>query len=144
MAYKYSANKWAKVKQWRLDNKEKWKMSYKKSARKIYCKGVDVINELRKQPCFDCGNNYPPYVMEFDHRDPSKKKYTITASKYSLGKSFREELEKCDLVCANCHAVRTHKQRLAGLFKREGYAYVEAIELSGIKSKQIELKLEAI
>lgn len=47
--------------------------------------------------------------MEFDHRDPTTKLFSVTvavsASKRSKGAILRE-IEKCDLVCANCHRLR--------------------------------------
>lgn len=65
----------------------------------------------------DCGIKYPSYVMQFDHRDPKQKLFKIArdAWKYSVEK-IKEEISKCDVVCANCHAERTHQQKLAGLF----------------------------
>lgn len=63
----------------------------------------------RGRPCSDCGVSYPPYVMDFDHRDPSTKLFGIGEGQVT--KSFDElkaELAKCDLVCANCHRERTH------------------------------------
>jgi hypothetical protein len=64
--------------------------------------------------CLDCGNKYPPFMMDFDHRDPSEKSFTIAASTVLGIDRLREEAKKCDLVCANCHRMRTHKQRCNG------------------------------
>lgn len=60
--------------------------------------------------CFDCGNR-DPEVMEFDHRDPSQKSFTIShmLRSYSL-KRIQAEIAKCDIVCANCHRKRTIQQ----------------------------------
>lgn len=61
-------------------------------------------------PCMDCGGRYPSECMEFDHRDPSRKKFNISLhSGYSV-KQFATEIAKCDLVCANCHRVRTRSR----------------------------------
>lgn len=57
--------------------------------------------------CLDCGNVYPNCCYHFDHRDPTIKSFTIS-QKY--GRPLSElmvEADKCDLVCANCHAIRT-------------------------------------
>lgn len=61
----------------------------------------------------DCGISYPSYVMDFDHRDPSEKEFGLATSgaTYALSR-IKLEIEKCDIVCANCHRERTHKQRL--------------------------------
>lgn len=98
------------------------------------------LNELKNKPCLDCGQTYPPYVMEFDHRDPKTKLFSPGNFGFCSKKEFEVELAKCDLVCANCHRVRTYKQRLAGFFKREGIKKPQ-IDLS--ESAQIELRLQA-
>ncbi len=63
------------------------------------------INSLKSLPCTDCGNAYPPCVMDFDHRDPSTK---LVKSIQNLGiEDIKLEVLKCDLVCSNCHRIRT-------------------------------------
>jgi hypothetical protein len=46
--------------------------------------------------------------MDFDHRNPEEKEYEISKliSGCQLTKLWKE-LEKCDVVCANCHRERT-------------------------------------
>lgn len=59
-------------------------------------------------PCADCGNKYPYWVMDFDHID--EKSFGInshTKVTRSLDK-IKEEIAKCEIVCANCHRGRTH------------------------------------
>ena len=74
----------------------------------------NAINAAKAEPCADCGMSYPYYVMQFDHLDD--KKFTI--SKYVRnGRSIEDvlaEIAKCDVVCANCHAERTYRRKLAG------------------------------
>lgn len=63
--------------------------------------------------CEDCGEAYPYYVLQFDH--DGDKKYNVSDMAWS-GKSkalILAEISKCDLVCANCHAERTFRRRLA-------------------------------
>lgn len=67
------------------------------------------INSLKKK-CFDCNRKYPSYVLDFDHRDPKLKSFMISHAverAYSL-EVIKSEIAKCDLVCANCHRIRTH------------------------------------
>lgn len=71
------------------------------------------VRGRKSVPCLDCGIQYPPHVMQFDHRDPATKKFNIAHYGRSLEK-IRAEIEKCDVVCANCHFERTHQRRLAG------------------------------
>lgn len=65
--------------------------------------------------CHDCGVAYPPFMFDFDHRDPKRKSFNIgnNGSTLSWAKTI-EEAAKCDMVCANCHRVRTHRQRCPG------------------------------
>ena len=65
-------------------------------------------NAAKDAPCVDCGIRYPPYVMDFDHRDPATKKKAV--SRIHSIQMAADEIAKCDLVCANCHRERTHQQ----------------------------------
>lgn len=54
-------------------------------------------------------------VMDFDHLDGHKKVANIAVLVYrhqSL-RMVMEEIKKCEVVCSNCHRVRTHKRREA-------------------------------
>lgn len=64
-------------------------------------------------PCADCGVSYPPYVMQFDHfgEDKDRAVATLAGAPVSL-KRLQTEIDKCELVCANCHAERTYQRRV--------------------------------
>lgn len=67
------------------------------------------LDALKANPCVDCGVSYPPYVMDFDHRDPTLKLKSVGAMALSASwKAIEAEIAKCDLVCANCHRERTY------------------------------------
>lgn len=79
--------------------------------------------------CQDCGIIGPPVIYQFDHRDPATKKFDIASKGRCSWRVLIPELEKCDLVCANCHAIRTardkrirRKQRLTLLAKAQAAA----------------------
>jgi hypothetical protein len=59
-------------------------------------------------PCKDCGEIFPPHVMHWHHL-PGRMKLDEIGS--MVGSRRREailaEIEKCELVCANCHVMRT-------------------------------------
>lgn len=74
---------------------------------------LTLMNELGGK-CFDCGISGPPYMFDFDHRNPEEKSFTISQSRVANLALMLEEVKKCDLVCANCHRVRTHLQRCSG------------------------------
>ena len=74
---------------------------------------VEFLRDLRRVPCADCGGQFPPYVMDFDHRDGTRKAFWILQRAGSVSHDrLAEELKKCDIVCANCHRARTHKRAL--------------------------------
>jgi len=66
------------------------------------------IRELKDKPCTDCKVKYPYYVMDFDHK--KDKKFTIARAWCRSWKKSLDEIKKCDLVCANCHRIRTQKR----------------------------------
>jgi hypothetical protein len=73
-----------------------------------------VLDFKKNKECVDCGFKglVYPQVLEFDHLG-SDKKFNI--SEYgritsSINK-VRHEISKCDIVCANCHRIRTVKRK---------------------------------
>jgi hypothetical protein len=84
---------------------------------KAYVDGVKGTN-----PCADCGVSYPPYVMQFDHIVDGKRGNVadMARSGFSI-ENLQAEIDKCELVCANCHAERTHgfKEELEEDFPNE-------------------------
>lgn len=70
-----------------------------------------VLEYLSDKQCLDCGES-DSVVLEFDHREPDEKDFTI-ATAISESRSIgliMAEIEKCDIRCANCHRRRTAEQ----------------------------------
>lgn len=70
-----------------------------------------LIEHFLTHHCIVCGES-DPIVLDFDHRDPETK-YKSISEIYSSGmsiKCLREEIDKCDILCANCHRRKTAKQ----------------------------------
>ena len=78
------------------------------NRRKTRTKLRTIIESAKNVPCMDCGTQYPSYVMDFHHRDPSTKDFTINQSGNRGIAKVKEEIIKCDVICANCHRERTH------------------------------------
>jgi hypothetical protein len=109
---------------WHLENKER----RNKNAKNNRIKNIDTIKARLKEqkvliykakdvPCVDCGNKYEPYIMDFDHIDPTTKKFEI-ARALSVIKTDEEiinEINKCVVRCACCHRDKTYyeAQKLA-------------------------------
>ena len=71
-----------------------------------------VWDYLSQHPCNECGESNP-IVLEFDHKDGTTKRGAISdmACKSFSIESLKEEIEKCVVLCANCHRLRTAKQQ---------------------------------
>ena len=71
--------------------------------------------ELKSQPCTDCGRKHHPCQVDFDHVR-GKKEFDISraASAQYSRESIEVELEKCEVVCSNCHRLRTYKRMRSG------------------------------
>ena len=69
------------------------------------------VNSQKCAPCMDCKGSFQPCQMDFDHRDPSTKiKSVAQMIQQGSFERVKAEITKCDLVCANCHRLRTFKQ----------------------------------
>lgn len=59
-------------------------------------------------PCADCGESFPPPVLQWDHLPGYTKIGHLSELTVNRPRTLvLEELKKCELVCANCHAIRT-------------------------------------
>lgn len=71
------------------------------------------LASLKDVPCTDCKGRFPHYVMEFDHvPERGEKLFAISdgGGRSTDSQLFLDELKKCDIVCANCHTIRTFKR----------------------------------
>ena len=77
-----------------------------------YNKKDSIITLAKSVPCADCNEPYPSYVMDLDHVR-GVKKFNISSTRNRSYEDLRNEIAKCDVVCANCHRIRTHNRKLA-------------------------------
>ena len=73
---------------------------------------IKAVNHLGGK-CKSCGYKKHPAALQFHHRDKSKKSFGISNKISSKWETLRVELKKCDLLCANCHAVVTCEEQKA-------------------------------
>jgi hypothetical protein len=94
-------------KKWYEKNKQRIIAEVYKNSGKYRQRNKDYItNLLSKSCCVDCGNTNL-IVLEFDHLKDKKYGIAYLISRgASLGK-LQKEIDKCDIVCANCHRIRT-------------------------------------
>lgn len=103
MAYKDPKNQNKASRKHYQENKQE----YIDRAKAVRAEKRLYLAEQKNQPCMDCGVKYPSYVMDFDHRDPSKKMFGPSRIADFGWLKIKAELAKCDLVCVNCHRERT-------------------------------------
>ena len=68
----------------------------------------------KEHGCIDCGYNEHPIALQFDHTGNDKKASVsnLIRSDYCW-KTIMEEINKCEVRCANCHAVVTARRKLS-------------------------------
>lgn len=75
-----------------------------------------MVGAIKDVPCADCGGRFHYCAMDFDHRPGERKIQNIgimvTNSLYAV-EDIMEEIAKCDIVCSNCHRLRTFMRRKA-------------------------------
>lgn len=105
----YSENKekcLAKNKKWREDNKEYIKEKQKEQKRKRKLESILYLGGK----CSNCKQEFHPAIFEFHHRDPKTKEKDPSKMLSLSWKKITEELDKCDLLCANCHRLIHHRE----------------------------------
>jgi len=68
---------------------------------------LEAIDYLGSQ-CSHCHNTFHPAVYEFHHRNPEEKDRDPSKMLQLSWAKLKAELDKCDLVCANCHRLHHH------------------------------------
>ena len=71
-----------------------------------------MVNQYKSKPCADCGESYPSVAMDLDHVKGEKVFEISNMGHYPRWKVLAE-LDKCEVVCANCHRIRTKNRRLS-------------------------------
>lgn len=100
----------ANTKRWRENNPEVYVASY----RRQYRERDQWIQSFKKQCKFCDENRFP--CLDFHHRDSDKKLATIAQVRHWSKEKLQVEIEKCDIVCANCHRWhhwQEHQRRIA-------------------------------
>ena len=78
---------------------------------KIYEQTIrDHIDNLKSKPCHDCSQSFPPICMDFDHVNGQKIQSVSQLMNSNSLKRLLLEIEKCELVCACCHRIRTQNR----------------------------------
>ena len=68
----------------------------------------ETIILAKDNPCSDCGEKFPPVAMDFDHLHDKKVSISALVRLNPTQNRLTEEISKCELVCSNCHRIRTN------------------------------------
>jgi len=97
--------------EWYSRNKTRHIASVRESQKLIIKNNQDRVWELKLvSSCTDCGNTNPN-VLEFDHVNDNKinNVSTLVSTGYCW-ELISKEIDKCEIVCRNCHTIRTAKR----------------------------------
>lgn len=64
---------------------------------------IELVNKLGGK-CQRCGFNDHPAALQFHHKNPEDKNFTLSSAGL-ISKDRWKEVEKCELLCANCHSI---------------------------------------
>jgi ribosome-binding protein aMBF1 (putative translation factor) len=112
----------------RIQNRKYAAKENRKRSSKEY-----IIAQKDNKPCTDCGEIFRYWMLDFDHVHGDKTKNVSILQNRAL-KQIKEEIEKCELVCVNCHRIRTHNKRNAIENKQEK---IDQIDLQKIDLQKI-------
>ncbi len=101
---------------WYDDNKivEQEKAKIRQAERRKEFK--DWYENYKKDlKCERCGYDTHHAALDFHHRNPKDKKFTIGAEKVNCSKQeLLEEIQKCEVICSNCHRILHYEERNNG------------------------------
>lgn len=94
---------------WYQRNKQRHGAAVSRLNARIRARNRQLLERAKDVPCADCGERYPPFVMDFDHvRGEKRANVSQLAGTGASEAAILAEIAKCDVVCANCHRERTH------------------------------------
>ncbi len=96
----------AKEREWQRKNKEKRIPIIRAKTKAFKEKCVEYLGG----ECKLCEYNKCIAALDFHHRDPKTKKFEVSRSGVVFSERVREELDKCDLLCSNCHKELHYEQ----------------------------------
>jgi hypothetical protein len=91
---------------WKAANRER----NAQLQREYFARRRKFIQDIKSVPCSDCGGTFPPECMDFDHLEGEEKSFCIGEITKSNKGTLLAEIAKCDIVCANCHRIRTSRR----------------------------------
>jgi hypothetical protein len=78
---------------------------------------TEWVNVYKEQGCAKCDETRY-YVLDFHHLDPNKKDFNVSATGYGY-KKLKQEIEKCIVLCSNCHREFHYLERINSITIQE-------------------------
>jgi 5-methylcytosine-specific restriction endonuclease McrA len=98
--------------QWYEQNRDRQLESSRRRGRRQRQITRDILRRAKDRPCLDCGERFPPEAMDFDHVKGTKVRVVSQLVNFPVVRLLAE-IEKCELVCANCHRIRSARRLIA-------------------------------
>lgn len=76
-----------------------------------HIRNINIINNFKNKPCNICNQQYDLYNMQIDHIDHKNKLYDVCRLKSRKLNILIEELNKCQVLCALCHRIKSIKEQ---------------------------------
>ncbi len=104
---------------WYIKNRDSVLARSKENRKIVRARNIRIVEKAKDRPCMDCGVHYPRYVMQLDHVRGEKVK-GVSRLAWDLASVVRlqTEIDKCEAVCANCHAERTFRRTGPSVLRR--------------------------
>lgn len=95
-------------KQWYERHKDQYKSSVRERNKNYKHRNREFVRRVKQLfACADCNMRFHYSQMDFDHIDGKEENISrMMNQSYSLEK-IKKEIRKCELVCSNCHRLRT-------------------------------------
>mgnify|MGYP001617195566 CR=1 FL=1 len=85
-----------------------WIERIRKQANERKRKIIEFLNEYKlEKGCKDCSYRKYAVALDFDHVDGVKERNVCNSKSI---KQAMEEIKKCEIVCSNCHRIRTYNR----------------------------------
>ena len=95
------------------------KTKYKKDHKKVKQKQRIYYNKMKKRAveylggkCILCGSVFHSCCYDFHHKDPTQKETKLSAKLNCTFEIIKKELDKCELLCSNCHRLKHFKENI--------------------------------
>lgn len=114
MSYKNKEDQKEFARKWYIKNKERLISKAKKNNKIYWRRNRDFLDKTKlERGCADCGYNKSQFALDFDHLRDKKINLAQLARQYVSIESLKKEIEKCEVVCSNCHRIRTYNRLMA-------------------------------